>query len=218
MLTLSLAAPSAPDTILLVRPIRSGAWGSEMSDVPWYIVALLATLVLFYVGFVTCLAETRAVQGKRLWPFRSGIVAVRFRADDVALFDPGRPGRAGLAGGIEYRVISPTECVFVEEGWRSVLSWTRTGSPFRLKGYAMWHPSGVEVIGRISLGACIALPAVSLWLSGCGLLGMSQSPWFFSIFVVVGLGLPILGTWHSLPREIAAFRAAWVAVSEELRS
>jgi hypothetical protein len=187
--------------------------GTEITGFPWYVVLLIAALLVCYVGFATCVVETRAVQRERLWPFRNGIVAVRFRAPAGTLLDP---RLRGVADGFEYRAISSTECVFVEEGWQSVLSWTRSASPFRLKGYAVWSPSGVEVTGRISLGACIALPAFSVWLGGCGLLGMSQSPWFSSIFVVAGLGLPIQGTWHSLPREIAAFRAAWAAVSKEL--
>jgi hypothetical protein len=106
--------------------------------------------------------------------------------------------------------------VFANLGWRSTLSWTNASSPFGLKGHASWSPSGVEVIGRVSLGVCIALPAGSLFFVECGLLGLSRDPSFFSIFVAVGLGLPILGTCYSLPRELVAFRSAWAAVAEEL--
>jgi hypothetical protein len=47
---------------------------------------------------------------------------------------------------------------------------------------------------------------------------MSQSPGFSSIFVVVGLGAPLMGTWYSLPKEIATFRAMWAVVEQELES
>jgi len=182
---------------------------------PWYVVGLVIALVAFYAGFATCLAETKAVRAMRPWPFHKGILAVRLRS---SFAEPFGDVRSDVTRGIEYRVLSATECIFVEEGWQSVLSWTPSASPFRLKGCALWQPGGIEVSGRISLGSCIAIPAIALWLSGCGLLGMSQAPAFSALFVVLGLGLPLFGAWYSLPKEIATFRAAWAELESELRA
>jgi hypothetical protein len=88
-----------------------------MNELPLSVLGLLAALLIFYIGFGTCFAETKAVQNMRLWPFRRGIVAVRFQASPLP---PLTPGRRGTASGVEYQVVGPADCVFVEEGWPPV--------------------------------------------------------------------------------------------------
>jgi len=182
-----------------------------MNEVPWYVVFLVLALLVAWAGMLTCFAETKAVGTMRRWPFHTGVVAVRlYAAPCVSLGSV----RTAVTDGAVYSVVSSSECFFVAQGWRSVLSWTRSASPFRLKGKATCGPRGVEVVGRISLGACITIPAMAVWLAGCGLIGVGRSP-AFSLFVLAG-ALPLAGTWFSLPREIAAFRATWLSIQREL--
>lgn len=185
-------------------------------EIPVFVLVLLGGLALAFAGLLSSFAETRAVRSMKQWPFLLGIPVVRFRVPPGAL--PPSP-QARLTESAEVRVVSPGECIFVSLDWRSHLSWSyypAKASPYSLKGHAVVSPGGSEVVGRLSLAASIGIPGVIIWLGGCGLLALPRSPAMSVVLLFVGVILPLVGTWFSLPKEIQAFRRLWDEVRVSL--
>jgi len=184
-------------------------------DIPAFMYVLIAGLLMALAGMLITFAETRAVRNMSPWPFRLGLTVVRLRRGLAQFHSPASD--LTLTQSAEVRVVSPSECLFVPQHWRSQLSWSgypQRTSPFALKGRAVSHEDGTEVVGRLSLAATLGIPGIMIWLGGCGLLAASQSLGMAAILVLAGVLAPAGLTWVTLPKEAASFRGLWQEVSE----
>jgi len=176
-------------------------------EIPAVILVLVGGLVLSLVGMLSAFAETRAVHALKAWPFHLGVPVVRIRGPHSFFRSPS--DHPTLTRSAELRVLSTAECVFVPQDWRSHVSWSyypQRASPYALKGSAVSDHRGVEVVGRLSLAASLGIPGLMVWLGGCGILALRQSPGMGAVLLFAGIVLPAGLTWATLPNEIRRFR------------
>ena len=186
-------------------------------ELPPYFLVLVVGLLAGLGGMLSAFPETRAVRSMQSWPFRVGIPIVRFQ--ERLSFFPSSTNPTTLTQSAEVRVVSPSELLFVPQGWRSHLSWSfvrQRASPYSLKGLAVSDHRGTEIVGRLSLAATFSIPGMMLWLGGAAFLGLREHPGMSAILLIAGVLLPAGLTWATLPAEIARCRTMWQEVRQFL--